>query len=80
MVMNVGFHQLKVHLGFQIQFDPMAPLHPPRVYVGIASLGLTRIPLATWRIHNRFEPSLGPIVPLDKGWIPNPRIGCHYMR
>lgn len=55
LVMNVRSQHPNVHLDLQIQPAQMLPLHPPRVYVGIVSLGLTPIFLATWRTHNRFE-------------------------
>lgn len=66
MVMNVGSQRHKVRLGLQTRLDPMVRLPLPRVYVGIASLGLTPTSLATWRIHNRFEPSRGLRVPRSK--------------
>lgn len=55
--MNVGSQQPKVHLDFRTRLDQMVLLHPPRVCVGIASLGLTPTLQATWQIRNRFGPS-----------------------
>ena len=79
-VTNMGFRRPKVHLGLQTRPYPTGLLPQPRVYVGIASLGLTLTFLATWRIHIRSGLRLGHRVPRSSGPRAGPKVGYHWMK
>lgn len=66
--------------GSQTLFDPMLPVHQPRVFVETASFGLTQTSQTTCQALSHSTQSQGPTVPLSKGRNQGRRRGFRLLK